>query len=226
MRTVLSTKILSKPQKERLLAAGLGLVEYNAIEIDHLDFELDTGYDNYIFTSQNAVKSYTKSENSETSSKINAFCVGKKTADLLEQHGFSVIASTDYAADLGKLIVEKYRDQSFLFLSGSRRRDVLPEILKKNNIRYKEIITYTTKLSPKRFERSFDGILFFSPSGVESFTALNRLQKSVAFCIGETTATAAKKYTDKIILASKPTIENVIVKAVNYFRSESNKEDN
>ena len=214
---VLSTKVLTPPQKERLLRAGIGLVEYNAIETSYLDFEIDTDCDNYIFTSQNAVKSYTKSENSENRSKTNAFCVGKKTAELAEKHGFSVIVSTDYATDLGKIIVEKYPDKCFLFLAGNLRRDDLPRQLEKNNVQYKEVTVYKTTLVPKRFERNFDGVLFFSPSGVESFTKLNRLQKSVVFCIGETTADKAKKYTDNIVVASKPTIENVLVKAVNYF---------
>ncbi|MAU27009.1 MAG: hypothetical protein CMH45_06330 [Muricauda sp.] len=219
--TVLSTKILSKPQKELLLAARLGLVEYNAIEIDHLDFELETGYDNYIFTSQNAVKSYTKKENSENRSKINAFCVGKKTASLLKHHGFSVIETADHATDLAQIIVEEYGDRAFLFLSGNQRRQELPTILEKNNVQYKEIVVYETHLAPKRFERHFEGILFFSPSGVQSFTALNSLEKATAFCIGDTTANEAKKHTDNVVVANKPTIENVLVQAVKHFSADT-----
>lgn len=217
MRTVLSTKILAPAQKERLLNAGLGFVEYNAINIIFSDFEIDDGYDHYIFTSQNAVKSYTKNENSERNSKINSFCVGKKTAELLKQHGFSVVETTDNAADLAQIISKKHSESRFLFLSGNKRRDELPELLKKNNIRYKEVVVYETHLAAKRFERTFDGVLFFSPSGIQSFMKQNKLGKSIAFCIGETTANEAKKHTENIVMATRPTVENVLVKAIKYF---------
>ncbi|UJH68940.1 uroporphyrinogen-III synthase [Allomuricauda sp. SCSIO 65647] len=217
MRTVLSTKILALAQKERLLNAGLGFVEYNAINIAFSDFEIDDGYDNYIFTSQNAVKSYTKKENSERNGEINAFSVGKKTADLLKQHGFSVVETTDNATALAQIISKDYSDCRFLFLSGNKRRDELPELLKKNNVRYKEVVVYETYLVPKRFDRTFDGVLFFSPSGIQSFTKQNKLGESIAFCIGETTANEAKKHTENIITATRPTVENVLVKAIKYF---------
>ena len=74
------------------------------------------------------------------------------------------------------------------------------------------------ELNLKKFESKFDGILFFSPSGVQSFTEQNRLN-STAFCIGETTASKAKKHTHEIIIASKPSIENVIVKVVKKLKS-------
>ena len=41
----------------------------------------------------------------------------------------------------------------------------------------------------------------------------------MTFAIGQTTAEVLEKYTNKIIIAKKPTVENVIVKAVNYFAS-------
>lgn len=58
---------------------------------------------------------------------------------------------------------------------------------------------------------------FFSPSGVESHFMYNQ-HKGPVFCIGETTAKEAKKYTDKIIVAETPTITAVILKTIAYFK--------
>ena len=58
-------------------------------------------------------------------------------------------------------------------------------------------------------------MLFFSPSGVESYTLKNDLNDVTAFCIGKTTAAAAKKYTDSIVIAKETTIESVLKSVVN-----------
>lgn len=214
MFTVLSTKILTPPQKQLLLNSGLGLVEYDAIDIQFRDFEITDEFDHLIFTSKNAVKSYTKRISSEKHSKIKAFCVGDKTHDLLNSTGFTVMEKEKNALELGKIIALNYKNDAFLFLSGNKRRNELPSILEKNNIRYKELVVYDTFLKPEKFERTFDGLLFFSPSGVTSFVQKNNLVETTCFCIGETTAQEAKKYTDKIIIAKKPTVENVLVQAI------------
>lgn len=41
MSTVLSTKILTPVQKQLILNAGIGFVEYDAIKIEHLKFDWD-----------------------------------------------------------------------------------------------------------------------------------------------------------------------------------------
>jgi len=90
--------------------------------------------------------------------------------------------------------------------------------LKKKKIKFQEIEVYKTSLNPKPFSQEFDGILFFSPSAVQSFTAENELKNSTIFCIGKTTASEAKKHSNNIITATKPSIENVIVQVVKYFK--------
>jgi len=104
-----------------------------------------------------------------------------------------------------------------LFFCGNLRRNELPTILKENNVNYTEQIVYKTLYNEKRFDRTFDGILVFSPSGIQSFVSENQLHKSMAFCIGNTTASEVKKHTEAIVVANKPTVENVIVQAAKYF---------
>ena len=222
--TILSTKRLSASQRELALNGKLNIVEYDAIKIQYIPFEIAFEFDCFIFTSQNAVKSYLKNPKSlfveqKKPKKLKALCVGEKTKRLLEENDFEVLATKENAESLGEVILSKYKKYSFLFLSGNLRRASIPELLKNNNIRYKEIVVYNTTLNLKTFKNKFDGILFFSPSGIESFTQFNNLSKSTAFCIGSTTFNEAIKHTNRLVQANKPTIENVIVQAVKYYNS-------
>ncbi|OED36014.1 uroporphyrinogen-III synthase [Flavobacteriaceae bacterium (ex Bugula neritina AB1)] len=210
---MLSTKTLSITQKELLLNAYIGFVEYDAIEIELLEVTLYPEIKNVIFTSKNAVKAIQDSKSEIRS----CFCVGEKTKKLLEANRYNVVEVAQNASELANIIVKKYKKEQFLFLCGNHRRDELPLVLKENGVQFEEILVYKTYKNPKKFNRSFDGVFFFSPSGVESYCTHNSMESSVAFCIGNTTASEVKKYTNNIIVANKPTVENVIVQAVKYF---------
>lgn len=221
MKTVLSTKLLSLPQKELLLNAGMGLVEYNALTIKFPKVEIPLAQGNYIFTSQNGVKAFLKAVTAHKT-KINTkylscFCVGEKTKGFLEDVGLTVVETANNASQLGKVIVEKYQTNPFTYICGSFRRDELPHILSENKIEFKEITSYRTHLVKKQFKRPFDGILFFSPSGIKSYLQVNGLHEAVLFCIGKTTADEAKKHSDNIITANRPTVENVLVQAIKHL---------
>jgi uroporphyrinogen-III synthase len=77
-------------------------------------------------------------------------------------------------------------------------------------------------LNERKFEDTFGGVLFYSPTGVESFIADNKPNNAVAFCIGNTTANEAKKHFSKVEVAKLPTIESVL-KSVNQYYDEQNK---
>ena len=215
--TVLSTKILSPSQKELFLNSGIGLVAYDALHIEFLDITIPVDYQYYIFTSKNAVKAFLNHSKHLNIDKCNAFCVGEKTRVLLEENGIKVIKTEEKASDLGDFIIKNHQNEKFLFLWGNLRRAELPEVLLKNNVRYIEIKAYDTHLIHKKFNRFFDGILFFSQSGIKSYTQENPISKSWIFCIGNTTANEAKTHTDQIIIANKPTVENVLVQVIKHF---------
>ncbi|MEM8927895.1 MAG: uroporphyrinogen-III synthase [Bacteroidota bacterium] len=223
--TILSTKVLSPSQKSLVINAGLRLVEYNAITVKRLDFELPKAhYDALIFTSQNAVKAYLEHLGKLPSTikeglggMKEVFCVGKKTKSFLEENGFHVMASGQDAQELGKIISENHTGLHFLWPTGNQRRDELPRILNKEKIRFMEVTVYETVANPKKINTSFDGILFFSPSAVLSFTKNNPIS-GTAFCIGTTTADSVKEYTKNYSIATQPTVENVVVQAVKRFK--------
>lgn len=224
MIRILSTRILSPGQKRLLEVHGAVLEDYNAIKISFRKFEIDLSYDHYIFTSQNAVRSFLRAydnlplpeKRSEALAK-SCFCVGQKTAALLVENGLKVQERAKNSKELAENISKKYPNKSFLFICGNRRRNELPQILTKNTIRYKEVISYDTLSYHQEFRKNFDGVLFYSPSGVESFATANDLSKSIAFCIGTSTEKEALQYTSNTVVAPEQRIESVLQSSANYF---------
>ena len=221
---ILSTKKLLPNQKQLLLDANIALIEEDFIETKFKSFELSKVNDNLIFTSQNAVQSVLQHPKCyELIPKLrekNVFSVGMKTKNLLTENGFNVIAYTGYASDLAEIISLIYSKESYTFFSGNLRRDVLPNTLKENGIEFNEIEVYETNITSKKITNKLDGILFFSPSAVESYFKLNTIKEETCFCIGETTAEALEnKKVKTIVIADKPSVENVITEVIEYYKN-------
>ncbi|CAI2765960.1 uroporphyrinogen-III synthase [Flavobacterium collinsii] len=207
---ILSTKKLSTEQKQALTTANLEVIEVDFIQTENKPFEIKDLNDNLIFTSQNAVHSILSHPKSEELKSKNVFCVGLKTKILLSENGFNVVAYTGYAADLAEIITLIYRSESYTFFSGNLRRETLPKALKHAEMKFNEIQVYDTSLTPQKIKTVVDAILFYSPSGVESYLKENTIKKETCFCIGETTAEALHKITKNIVIADQPTVEDVI----------------
>ncbi len=223
--SILSTKKLLSNQKQLLLDANISATEQDFIETKIKNFELSLRgtkqslvNDNLLFTSQNAVQSVLQHPKCDELKSKNVFCVGMKTKALLAENGFNVIVYTGYASDLAEIISLVYPKETFTFFSGNLRREVLPKTLKENNIVFNEIEVYETNITSKEITDKLDGILFFSPSAVESYLKLNTIKGETCFCIGETTAEALEnKKIKNIVIADRPTVEDVIEKAISYM---------
>lgn len=219
---LLSTKKLLVNQKQFLLNANISVVEADFISIKQQKVAIEIINENLIFTSQNAVLSLVenleKTDTLDLLRKKNVFCVGLKTKALLEENGFNVIAYTGYADDLAEIISLIYSKEKFTFFSGNLRRDTLPEALSEAKVVWNEIQVYETILTPQKISGTFDGILFFSPSGIESYLKNNKITKETCFCIGTTTAEALENITNNVIIANQPTVENVIIQCINFYK--------
>jgi uroporphyrinogen-III synthase len=215
---ILSTKKLSGEQKQALVKANIEVIEADFIQTQNKPFELKDLNENLIFTSQNAVHSVLSDPNVEKLKSKNVFCVGLKTKILLSESGFNVVAYTGYASDLAEIITLIYRHESYTFFSGNLRRETLPQALKDAEVKFNEIQVYDTSLTPQKIKNNVDAILFFSPSGVESYLKENTIKKETCFCIGETTAEALAKITKNIIIADQPTVEDVIEDVIEEYK--------
>src|SRR5699024_6833902 len=176
--------------------------------------------ENCIFTSQHAVHIFLEEAKKQQLdfSKIRAFCVGQKTAGLLDSNGIKVVFFSFYAKDLADYIIDRHRASFFHFFCGNLRRDTLPESFEKHTINYKETQIYTTTLQPRQWNKKFDGILFFSPSGVQSYVSNNSISaKTQVFCIGNTTANEARKHSPNIHISDITSVESVLEKVITKF---------
>ncbi|NDP27539.1 MAG: uroporphyrinogen-III synthase [Flavobacterium sp.] len=216
--SILSTKILLSHQKQVLLDLGFLVTEANFIKTENSDFDLKEINDNLIFSSQNAAQSVLLHPKCEELKSKNVFCVGMKTKALLEENGFNVEVYLDYASDLAEIITLIYSKESFTFFSGNLRKETLPKALKEAKVNFNEIQVYETTLTPQKIKTPVDGILFFSPSGVESYLKDNKIKNEICFCIGETTASSLEKTTRNIIVADQPSVENVIEDVIEEFK--------
>lgn len=219
---ILSTKVLLSHQKQALTDIGFEVLESNFIEVETKDFQLKGIKDNLIFTSQNAVRSFLThpqfEENKSDLQSKKTFCVGVKSKTILTDAGFEVIAYADYASDLTEIICLIYANESYTFFSGNLRKETLPLALKNAGIEFNEIEVYETQLKPHKIKEAVDAILFFSPSGVESYLKDNPIKKELCFCIGETTAEALENnHIKNIIIAEHPSVENVITEVKEYY---------
>lgn len=219
---ILSTKKLLVNQKQFLLDATISLVGADFISIHQKKVAVETINENLIFTSQNSVVSLIENLGSSDTLTLlkqkKVFCVGMKTKSLLEENGFNVIAYTGYAADLAEIITLIYGREKFTFFSGNLRRDTLPEALTNAEVVFNEIQVYETILTPQKVSGPFEGILFFSPSGVESYLKNNKIRSQTCFCIGTTTAEALENITNNVVIANQPTVENVIIQCIHFYK--------
>lgn len=217
MTRILSTKKLSKALKKKFSDAKIEFVEKNFIQTKAISFKIPQLNNYLIFTSKEAVKSVLKSDVKNVFFK-SCFCVGSKTKSFLEKKGFTVIESADYAEELIQMIASKHNTNSFTFFCGNIRTNTIPDFFQLNKISYNEIVVYETKLKPHKMNASFDGVLFFSPSGVNGFLENNTLENKTCFCIGTTTAKVLENKTKNIVIASQPTVEHIIDEVIKYFK--------
>lgn len=191
-----------------------------AIRIDSEDFIkinpiriskniLTATFNNVIITSKNAVESLLMSVPADQLQFKNIYCVGRRTKRLIEQRIGKVAHSEKNAKKLAEYLVEYMDGLEATYFCSDIRLDELPDTLEKNNIKVNEIETYKTKYAPIALDKGVEMVMFYSPSTVESYIQKNTLS-IIALCIGETTATAARKHFADVRVARIPTVESVI----------------
>ncbi|TAL44114.1 MAG: uroporphyrinogen-III synthase [Chitinophagaceae bacterium] len=173
-----------------------------------------------VFTSMNAVDAVANEMDGQRPDwKI--YSIGNTTKQLVKKYfGEESIAGTaDSAAALAELIAEEYDSDEIFFFCGDQRRDELPDILRSNDIPVNEIVVYQTIPVKHKIEKTYYGILFFSPSAVESLFSNNKVpDQTILFAIGNTTANEIKKYSNnKIIIGDEPGKENLVKKMIRYY---------
>ena len=188
----------------------------------------ESGKQFIVFTSANAVEAVDKYMHVGDTYYVIAwkmFCLSGKTkqailnAEFLEK---DVICEAENATALAGKIIEQKVGQ-VVFFCGNKRRDELPSILRNAGITVHEVVVYETVETPVAVRDTIDGILFFSPSAVQSFFSVNQLkQDAVCFAIGQTTADSVVDYCDnKIIISESPSRETMLASVNFYFQNKA-----
>lgn len=151
-----------------------------------------------IFTSANGVKAFFKNQFLLKNTQA-IYSVGKKTEKTLHTFGFQPTKVKKNAAELANYLRENKREEIFIHFGGNLSLDIFND----KKINYQKEIIYQTKLLYPKITQTYHAIVFFSPSGVESFIKNNSLENRMIFSIGETTSKTLKKYTKKRIFTSK-----------------------
>ncbi|WP_430410748.1 hydroxymethylbilane synthase [Kordia sp.] len=164
---------------------------------------------NVVITSKNAVEALVNNFSPAELQFTNIYCVGRRTKKLIEQKIGPVVKSARNSKQLAAYLVEYIEGTSVTYFCSDIRLDALPTILEENNIEVTEVHAYKTMLDAEKLQESVEGIMFYSPSTVQSYVSANKA-KGIAFCIGETTAKEAKQHFEDVRIAKVPTVESVI----------------
>ena len=182
--------------------------------------ELKKKLDHVIITSQNAVESLIDSADGSPLDFGKIYCVGRRTKRLIEKRIGKVSYTANSALKLAEHLVAELKEPvEFTFFCGDLRRDELPQMLTSHGHQVNEIVSYQTLLTPNELKNQYQGILFFSPSGIESYLKKNKPKDEVAFCIGSTTSAAGQTAFKTVIEAKNPSVEAVIQSVNDYFQT-------
>jgi len=149
-----------------------------------------------------------------------AYAVGPKTAERLRALSFEVRGKqAGDAATLVERIATDAPERPLLFLSGSRRRDTVPDGLEAAGIPFEEQVVYETHTRtdldlPEEAAETW--LAFFSPSGLEAVqqAGADAVRRFRCATIGPTTAAALREAGQTVdAVADTPTPE-ALVRAV------------
>lgn len=226
---ILSTRPLNSELKDEAALHNIIIDEISFIETKLIESkEISDIIENYlqqnttaIFTSMNAVDAVAKHLKQKPKWKI--YCIGNTTKELVNEHfgEEAIIGTASNAEELGDIIIRDKINHA-VFFCGDQRRDELPGKLKQHDVITDEVVVYKTDETPVLISKKYNGVLFFSPSAVQSFFSINTVDKETQlFAIGSTTAKAIQQYNkNNVVISGMPGKENLVRQVIGYYKNE------
>lgn len=224
---ILSTKLIGGSLTELADKYDISIDEVSFIEtedtispdIHNRIIELSKQHITAIFTSANAVHAVKKLLPAQPAWEI--FCIGYQTKQMVSETfgDKNILGIADNGEQLAEEVIKLSKEKKIFFFCGNQRRKILPDKLKSNGIELEELIVYQTIETPKAVSKHYDGIFFFSPSGVRSFFSANTITNAVQFfAIGNTTANEIKAFTKlPVLISPHPDKEELVSMAIKHF---------
>ena len=217
---IFSTKKLSEAQKD-ILPNTIGVedsdfikIRFNRIAPKVMKDEIE----NVIITSQNGVEAMLNSFTKNEIKFKDIYCVGRRTKKLIESRIGKVTHVAKNAKKLAEYLSENLKNKEVTYFCSDLRLDILPAYLQMKDIVVNEVEAYKTMLSPEKIDDEVSGVLFYSPSGIDSYLKENNTDKT-AFCIGETTAKAARNHFEDVQVANLPSVESLLELVKTHYNS-------
>jgi len=181
-----------------------------------------------LFTSINAVQAVRKMLGS-TQPAWRIFSIGGKTSERVRRlfPESELIDEAPYGVELAEKLAAKFPGSSVTFFCGDISRKETQDVLKANGIALQTIVVYKTVATPHKTRIPYNGVLFFSPSAVESYFKNNPpLEDQYFFAIGTTTAEAIKKFNNNNIITGPVPDKRLLVEtAIRFFTEKSSYRD-
>ncbi len=228
---ILSTAELDQALVNNAMAHGIELDAVSFIHVEPVrDHNLKEELDDLckmpltaVFTSANALSAMDEVlKNGKP--EWNVYCIGNATKKTVLQYfdESQVKGTANDGAGLAG-IIKSHRISEVVFFCGDKRLDALPDFLYQHEIMVHEIVVYKTRETPEQIKKHYQGIVFYSPNGVNSFFRVNSIGPGVVlFAIGKTTAGAIRSKTQNhVVVSETPSKSNMIDKVIQYFHKDA-----
>jgi len=168
------------------------VINLEVFQINYIKSDINLEkYDALIFTSKNAI--YSIDSFNKQWKEIPSYAIAPKTAKIINEHKgkLSFTGKSSHGNEFAQELLEELKDKKVLYIRAKEVASDLSSILKQNNIKIDELITYETKckigLNTKIKDNSV--IVFTSPSSVKCFFKNYKWNKTLkAIAIGKTTS--------------------------------------
>jgi uroporphyrinogen-III synthase len=195
---IVSTRKLTSAKVDELTAKGWKFTDHDFIsKVIHIpaDLQDQSIHNHVVLTSITGVKAFLEITRQRQLDTYNyqVYCISRGTKEYALAFGLNIKSSAPNAAALADEILKDVEVKEVTHVSSNLRRDELSDKLIKAGVAVQDVIAYRTEFTPVTIDSSYDAIIFFSPSAVDSFLSINPLQQVPCFCLGKTTSDYAKQ---------------------------------
>lgn len=223
--TLACTRKLSEGYVSRAALNGVTIKDEALIRIDLIDNaktpgKICDGVRPFVLTSMHAVEGLLAiaTKNNIDLKRISVFCISGRTLQALNNTGVNVLGVAENSTGLVE-VIRRSGYKKLLHLTSNIRLDDWKEQLHQYSVSVENVEVYTKTIIPNDFGK-IDGVIFFSPSQVETFLQLNEcINPMPVFCIGSTTAQAATAAGyDNVFIATASSERAVMELVFDYFK--------
>ena len=221
---ILSTKqldsvLIESARAEKIEVSWVAVIRTVAVDVATKSLQ-SLDFDALVFTSSSGVKfAFENKELWQLTASKPVYAISGKTRDGLIKRDIMCAGVADDAERLADVIIEAGDIKGVLHLCGNLYLDSIGRKLGNGKISYQTLVVYRTELLYPHTDVEYDALMFFSPSGVDSFFTKNEPKANAIYCcVGHTTAEHLRSQHSKldIIVAERPEPQSMIDRIIEH----------